>query len=227
VTSTDETDAQAPFGDAATGDAATEMAGVTETAAAAVDATGADVEAEPPAPVVFEARGATPEILAAVVVDGLVDHLLARYQVQAGSSQVLTVAVDGIGDARAYAQVLGLFGDVEVIDDVAVVGAAGDRIRFALTTIAALEQVATLVTADGRLVRDAAFASPLVATIPATGSAFIEVLPRDPSASAEPLPAAPQPTAGIEPAAGSATEGDRSVEADEVPPDLVLYWRGS
>jgi hypothetical protein len=203
------------------------MAGVTGSAATAADATGADVEAEPPVPAVFEARGATPEILAAAVVDGLVDHLLARYQVQAGSSQVLTVAVDGIRDARAYAQVLGLFGDVEVIDDVAVVGAAGDRIRFALTTIAALEQVVTLVTADGRLVRDSAFPSPVVATVPATESPLIEVPPRDSSAPVEPVPLAAQPAAEIEPEAGTATEGDRSTAADGVPPDLVLYWRGS
>jgi hypothetical protein len=223
---TAETGAQVPLGATATGDVATGMAGVTASAAA-VDATGADVEAEPPASVVFEARRATPEILAAAVIDGLVDHLLARYQVQAGSSQVLAVAVDGIRDARAYAQVLALFGDVEVIDDVAVVGAAGDRIRFALTTIAALEQVATLVTAGGRLVRDATFPAPVVATAPATGSAFFEVLPRDPAAPVEAVPPGAQPAAEIEPAAAIATEGDRGAAADEVPPDLVLYWRGS
>ena len=184
-------------------------------------------EAQPAAPVVFEARAATPELLAAALVDGLVDHLLGRYQVQAGASRVISVAVDGIGNARAYAQVLGLFGDVEVIDDVAVVGAERDRIRFALTTMAALEQVATLVTADGRLAQDPAHPLPGVAPVPVTGGAFIEVLPRDPAAPAAAATAASNPAAAIEPATGSGAEGERIAEAAEVPADLVLRWRGS
>jgi hypothetical protein len=184
-------------------------------------------EVQPAAPVVFEARAATPELLAAALVDGLVDHLLGRYQVQAGASRVVTVAVDGVGSARAYAQVLGLFGDVEVIDDVAVVGAERDRIRFALTTMAALEQVATLVTADGRLVQDPAQSLPGVAPEPVTGGAFIEVLPREPAAPAAAAPVGGSPAAPIEPATGSGAEGEGVVKAAEVPADLVLRWQGS
>jgi hypothetical protein len=116
-----------------------------------------------------EVRATTPEQLSALVVDGLVDHLLGRYQVRAGDSRAVTVAVTGLETARAYARTLALFSGVEVIDDVAVVGAEGDRVRFALKTMAALEQLRTLVTASGELVADA----PQTIRLQASGGAQI------------------------------------------------------
>jgi hypothetical protein len=126
------------------------------TAAARVAGAAPGNPADPAEPVVFEAHAATAEQLGALVVDGLVDRVLGRYQVQAGASRAVTVAVAGLDTARAYARALAVFGGVEVIDDVAVVGAAGDRVRFALTTMAALEQLRTLVTASGELVAEPA-----------------------------------------------------------------------
>jgi hypothetical protein len=150
--------------------AAAPAAGVPPGAATAVD---------PAAPVVFEARAATPEQLSALVVDGLVERLLGRYQVQAGDSRAVTVAVAGIASARAYARALAVFGGVEVIDDVAVLGADGDRVRFALTTMAALEQLRTLVTATGELVADP------VQTTPAQTAANAQATAQAPTGDAD------------------------------------------
>lgn len=110
-----------------------------------------DLPAEPER---FELESDTAEGLASAVVDALVERLLARYQVAAGGVETRAVAVAGLARAHDYGAVLQLFGRLEIIDDVAVVGVRGDRVEFALVTVAGLDQLQALLTRDGRLALD-------------------------------------------------------------------------
>jgi len=106
----------------------------------------------PLVPTVLEASAANAEALAAALLDRVIEYLLGRYQVAAGESSTVTVAVAGIDTARDYAEVLGILSRVEVVDDVALAVAEGNVLRFVLQTSAASEQLRVLLTADQRLV---------------------------------------------------------------------------
>jgi len=105
-------------------------------------------------PLAFQARGADPDTLALALIDQLVGELLLRYQVQARGVQMFELTVGGLGAGSDYAAVLRLLAGLEVVDDVAVVKVRGDRVQFALSTIAEFGQLLALATADGRLVED-------------------------------------------------------------------------
>ena len=89
--------------------------------------------------------------LASAAVDRLVAHLLPRFQVAPGTEGMLSLQVTGIRSVADYASVLRRLAAVEVIDDVRVAGAAGDRIDFRVTTGAQVTQLAAVLGTDGRL----------------------------------------------------------------------------
>ncbi|MFM8354590.1 MAG: DUF2066 domain-containing protein [Gammaproteobacteria bacterium] len=89
--------------------------------------------------------------LATAAVDRLVAHLLTRFQVAPGTQGTLSVQVAGIRSVADYAEVLRRLAAVEVIDDVRVAGAAGNRVEFRITTGALVAQLAAVLGTDGRL----------------------------------------------------------------------------
>jgi hypothetical protein len=161
----------------------------------------------PAGPVVLEASAPDSAALAAALVDRVVEYLLGRFQVEAGDADVVQVLVSGLGSAREYAEVLRIFSRVEVVSNVDVVGAAGDEVRFALTTNAAPEQLRALVSAGGRLV-------PLTPELE--------------------LPGQVEPPAPVDPTdPGLSAPGESAVPRDPFAaggidrPALVLRWQGS
>ncbi len=53
----------------------------------------------------------------------------------------MLVGVSGIGSAKDYGQLLGYLAELEFVDDVAVAGVKGDRLRLLVTTRADIDQL--------------------------------------------------------------------------------------
>lgn len=108
----------------------------------------------PSAPPVVPARGvfeaATPDALADALVDQIVFHQLARFQVAAGAANAQRVTVLGVRNARDLGAVLARLEGVEVVDDVRLTEAVGERLEFLVQTSAPRDQLKALLTTDGR-----------------------------------------------------------------------------
>lgn len=108
----------------------------------------------PAAPPVVPARGvfeaATPDALADILVDQIVFHQLARFQVAAGAANAQRVTVLGVRNARDLGAVLARLEGVEVVDDVRLTEAVGERLEFLIQTSAPRDQLKALLTTDGR-----------------------------------------------------------------------------
>jgi hypothetical protein len=104
----------------------------------------------PPARGVLEA--ATPEDLASALVDQIVVHQLARFQVAAGDANAHRVTVLGVASAGDLGAVLARLEGIEVVDDVRLTEAVGDRLEFRVQTSAPRDQLQALLLTDGRFV---------------------------------------------------------------------------
>lgn len=74
-------------------------------------------------------------------VDYLADALAQRHAVLGRPPRPVLVGVSGIGSAKDYGQLLGYLAELEFVDDVAVAGVKGDRLRLLVTTRADIDQL--------------------------------------------------------------------------------------
>ncbi|MGA1370436.1 MAG: DUF2066 domain-containing protein [Pseudomonadales bacterium] len=110
--------------------------------------TVAETAAQMPVRGSFEA--ATAEALADRLVDQLVVHQLMRFQVVAGAANAQRLTVLGVRHARDLGAVLARLSGIEVVEDVRLTEAEGERLEFLIVTSAPQEQLSALLSTDGR-----------------------------------------------------------------------------
>lgn len=99
--------------------------------------------------------GEAAAVAAANMADFVADHMAQRYAVAAGASrgQEVLVRVDALGDFAQYRQVLRLFQQVELVDDVWPAYLEGESVVFRLSAQAEPEQLDRIVSLSRRLER--------------------------------------------------------------------------